>query len=276
MMKMKKIYWVLLPLALLLAACSTTEQLPSVLAKEAQSAELNLTRHDGSTFQLLVTDKALLDSLKNMIGQPVEQSAACGESGSIQFLKMNGQYEEAVLNGKLYLDANCRYFEWMKDGQSKKFALDPKYSAALDRMLLPEPPKAGPLAPLRGFLGLWHQIEGPGLISYEQWKEVDDRHFAGLSWTLFNAKDTIFSEKIELVAEGEDIFYIPTIKQNNGPVRFKMKSLVGDTVIFENPEHDFPQIIRYEMGDTLLNASVSGTKNGEFGEKFFPLKKLGN
>jgi hypothetical protein len=134
--------------------------------------------------------------------------------------------------------------------------------------------KKGPLEPLSFFIGRWTQVEGPELISYEDWTRGTDSSWTGKSWTMYQA-DTVFYEKIELKAEGKDIFYIPTIDENAGPVRFKMTGLKDKSVVFENPEHDFPQKITYEArGDSMLFATISGSKDGQEAKKEFPLMKV--
>lgn len=42
------------------------------------------------------------------------------------------------------------------------------------------------------------------------------------------------------------------------PTFFSMKSLEGQVVEFENPDHDFPKLIRYERKDDTLIASIHG------------------
>ena len=130
-----------------------------------------------------------------------------------------------------------------------------------------------PLEGLKGFLGLWKQDEGVNLISYEEWKKVSDNFYQARSWTMYNDKQ-VYEENIELKAENGEVYYIPHVVENKGPVRFKMTSLEGNLATFENPAHDFPQKITYEMrGDTMLFARISGVKNGKEGSKEFPLRR---
>ncbi len=130
-----------------------------------------------------------------------------------------------------------------------------------------------PLEGLNGFLGLWKQDEGIDLVSYEEWKKVSNNFYQARSWTMYGGKQ-VYEENIELRAENGEIFYIPHVVENQGPVRFKMTSLEGNLATFENPEHDFPQKITYEMrGDTMLFARISGAKNGKEGSKEFPLRR---
>lgn len=73
-------------------------------------------------------------------------------------------------------------------------------------------------------------------------------------------------ENIRLVQEHDDLFYIPTVKnQNDGlRVRFSTKTISETQLVFENPQHDFPQIISYTtITADFLVAEISGTKNGE-------------
>jgi hypothetical protein len=86
--------------------------------------------------------------------------------------------------------------------------------------------------------------------------------------------DTVHSETIELLWEGDDIFYIPTVKGNAGPVRFKLTENNGQSAVFENPEHDFPTKITYEnRGDSMLYAKISGMVKGKEVAKEFPLQR---
>ncbi len=56
-------------------------------------------------------------------------------------------------------------------------------------------------------------------------------------------------ENISLRQNGKDVFYIPvTINQNNQkPVKFKMASSGNNKFVFENPAHDYPKRIVYEI-----------------------------
>ncbi len=70
----------------------------------------------------------------------------------------------------------------------------------------------------------------------------------GKSYKLKDA-DTLLLENISLRRNGKDVFYIPvTINQNNQkPVKFKMASSGNNKFVFENPAHDYPKRIVYEI-----------------------------
>ena len=94
---------------------------------------------------------------------------------------------------------------------------------------------------------------------------------------MVKVQDTIVFENIRLVQEKEGIFYIPVVKnQNDGlPVRFVAKTISDTKLIFENPEHDFPQIISYtKISSDSLVAEISGTKNGQIQRQTFRMKRV--
>lgn len=114
------------------------------------------------------------------------------------------------------------------------------------------------------FIGLWetHNSESD---MYEEWTKVNDSLMYGKSYVM-NDGDTMIFERIELRKENKDVFYIPTVKDqnNNQPVRFQM-TISNDTVFtFENNEHDFPKKITYRfVTDDSLVARLDGLQEGE-------------
>ncbi|MBA2563535.1 MAG: hypothetical protein H0V14_11615 [Chitinophagaceae bacterium] len=95
--------------------------------------------------------------------------------------------------------------------------------------------------------GTWKTETRRGVI-YEEWKKESATLMKGKSYKLKDA-DTLLLENISLRRNGKDVFYIPvTINQNNQkPVKFKMASSVNNKFVFENPAHDYPKRIVYEI-----------------------------
>lgn len=124
-------------------------------------------------------------------------------------------------------------------------------------------------------IGTWENKTPKGSI-YETWKKVSDNEYAGKSY-IIKEKDTIVFENIRLVQEQGGLFYIPVVKnQNNGlPVRFVAKTILETQLVFENPQHDFPQVISYtKVGADSLVAEISGLKNGQERKQTFPMKRV--
>jgi hypothetical protein len=124
--------------------------------------------------------------------------------------------------------------------------------------------------------GKWHHKTVIGTM-YEHWRIVNDSTMAGTSG-LMKKKDTSVWETITIEQHGNELFYIPTVKdQNDGkPVPFKLVEATGGTFIFSNPQHDFPDKITYtQKSPTSLLAKISGKKkNGKLREEEFPFEKV--
>jgi len=124
-------------------------------------------------------------------------------------------------------------------------------------------------------IGTWENKTQRGSL-FETWGRVSENEFSGKSY-MVRDKDTMVFETIRLLQEKEQLFYIPVVKnQNDGqPVRFALKSVSDSSLVFENPTHDFPQVISYTRvaPDSLL-AEISGMRNGQLRKQHFPMKRV--
>ncbi len=112
-------------------------------------------------------------------------------------------------------------------------------------------------------IGTWENNTNRGSI-YESWEIINELELAGKSY-MVKDKDTVVFETIKIVEEQNTLFYIPTVMDQNDqkPVRFKLKSHTDNEFIFENKQHDFPQVITYrKINSDSLVAEISGVKNG--------------
>lgn len=124
-------------------------------------------------------------------------------------------------------------------------------------------------------IGTWENKTQKGSI-YETWTKLEYNEFSGKSYSVKD-KDTIVFENVRLVQEKNRLYYIPTVKnQNEGlPIRFVAKTISESQLVFENPQHDFPQIIAYtKISSDSLIAEISGTKNGQKRKQTFPMKRV--
>jgi len=124
-------------------------------------------------------------------------------------------------------------------------------------------------------IGTWENKTPKGSI-YETWSKKNDNEYSGKSY-IVKEKDTIIFEIIKLVQEKDGLFYIPNVNnQNDGlPVRFTIKKISKTQLVFENQQHDFPQIISYtKISADSLVAEISGTKKGQERKQAFPMKRV--
>ncbi len=86
------------------------------------------------------------------------------------------------------------------------------------------------------------------------------------------------TEKIAIIFNDEDLIYAATVEsQNEGrTIKFPLKSYTDSSLVFANPNHDFPNIITYTfLSDSLLIIHVESLT--ETDNNFsFRLKKTGN
>jgi hypothetical protein len=124
-------------------------------------------------------------------------------------------------------------------------------------------------------LGEWRNHTPKGVLS-EVWWVKDDSTYAGRS-SFVVGKDTVSSETVELGVRGGKLLYIPKVKnQNDGqPVTFTEKTVTATEMVFENPEHDFPQRITYAhpVEDSLV-AVISGMKGDVEKSLKFPMQRV--
>ena len=96
----------------------------------------------------------------------------------------------------------------------------------------------------------------------------------GVSRSVRNG-ETVAFEFIRIVEqEGGGLQFIASPSGQN-TARFSLFSLSDREVIFENPDHDFPQRIIYRlMSDEDLLGRIEGTIDGKERAVDFPMKKI--
>ena len=89
----------------------------------------------------------------------------------------------------------------------------------------------------------------------ENWMKPAGQSMIGMS-------QTVFTEHIQIRETNGQIAYIVALGMGAKPVVFKLIKSSDNDVIFENPEHDFPQriIYRRESADALF-ARIEGQRS---------------
>lgn len=135
--------------------------------------------------------------------------------------------------------------------------------------------KSSPIIHAKWLIGSWKN-KSAKTLDIETWKKLNDSIFLGRSYSL-QGTDTVSSEHIRIEQHSGKLYYIPTVKnQNNGKaITFTLTSSSKNQLVFENPEHDFPQKITYSQitKDSLI-AEISGTRKGKQKAIQFPMKRI--
>lgn len=90
-------------------------------------------------------------------------------------------------------------------------------------------------------VGTW-KIEGKDI--FEVWKAQGSRDFEGRSF-LVKGTDTVVTETISLKFFNASFHYIPDVAGDQPPIDFRITSSDSHSFVAENPQHDFPKVIRY-------------------------------
>ena len=118
------------------------------------------------------------------------------------------------------------------------------------------PAAAAELASLDWLLGSWQRTGLPADRSgVEQWRRQGDA-FEGEGRS-YRDGALRFQERLRIVAEGAQLYYVADVAGNPAPVRFRLVAQGGQSAVFENPQHDFPQRIAYQRNGEQLTATVS-------------------
>ena len=118
-------------------------------------------------------------------------------------------------------------------------------------------------------IGFWERANTkPGRSAHERWQKISDTTLIGWGVSLHES-DTTFVEKLQVYLKDGALYYQADVSENPAPVPFAFTSISKTGFVCENPNHDFPKKIQYELkGDTLI-ATTSG--NGK--ELIFRFKK---
>lgn len=120
-------------------------------------------------------------------------------------------------------------------------------------------------------MGDWtDSMSEPGAVIHEQWQRTDDGFHLGLGFVMVE-KDTVFIEHLTLAYDsaGRASYDVRVPSQNDGgTVRFPLTACIGDSMLFENPAHDFPQRIVYALqsnGDWIARVTGLGKDGAQRG-----------
>ena len=114
------------------------------------------------------------------------------------------------------------------------------------------------LSKLNWLTGTWQRTNAkPGRSGMEIWQKTTDTELTGRGINL-KGIDTTFVEKLKIIIKGKDIYYVADVPENKETVLFKLTNQSPTSLTFENPQHDFPKKIVYELTGTKLKATISG------------------
>ncbi len=121
--------------------------------------------------------------------------------------------------------------------------------------------------------GCWaYDDEAPG--SGEHWMPPAGGTMFAVSRTVRDSR-TIAFEYLRIEETGEKSLALFASPSGQSPARFDMVSLKNNEVVFENPEHDFPQRIIYRLTDGgRLLGRIEGQSGGRLKAVDFLMSRI--
>lgn len=120
--------------------------------------------------------------------------------------------------------------------------------------------------------GHWSGAAGKALTE-EHWISPAGGAMLGLSRTI--ARQRMASFEFLRIEERTDGVYYVAQPQGRPPVDFKLTRSGPKLAVFENPAHDHPKIISYELtGPGALLATIEGDEKGKHIKMSFPMKQV--
>ena len=120
--------------------------------------------------------------------------------------------------------------------------------------------------------GCWASVGGEA-GSGEQWMPPAGRSILGMSRTVRDGATVAF-EFLRIVEDEEGRIVLVALPSGQRSTTFRLLNQSDNELVFENPEHDFPQRVIYRLmpGDVLVGR-IEGTVNGHTRSVEFPMKK---
>jgi len=120
--------------------------------------------------------------------------------------------------------------------------------------------------------GCWASV-GAEAGSGEQWMEPAGGTLLGVNRSVKGSK-TVAHEFMQIrETERGEIEFIAN-PSGQSEAAFSLVSLSEREVVFENPDHDFPQRIIYRLEGDVLEGRIEGTVKGELKAIDFPMTRV--
>ena len=115
--------------------------------------------------------------------------------------------------------------------------------------------------------GCWESA-APGRTVEESWLPAKGGSMIGVGRTIRDGKTTSY-EMVVLREHGERLEY-EAHPSGQSPATFLSTRITASELVFENPEHDFPQEVGYRLDGATLVAWIRGVQDGKDRRIEFP------
>jgi hypothetical protein len=120
--------------------------------------------------------------------------------------------------------------------------------------------------------GCWRSSQGQSVVE-EQWMAPGGGTMIGMSRTV-RGRETTAYEFVRITEQDGRLAY-NAHPSGQAPATFLSTEATEARVVFENPQHDFPQRVGYRReGTDLVHAWIEGTSSGRTRRVEFPYRRV--
>ncbi|MCU0612225.1 MAG: DUF6265 family protein [Candidatus Eisenbacteria bacterium] len=120
--------------------------------------------------------------------------------------------------------------------------------------------------------GCWERA-GAGFSIQEQWMSPKGGMMVGMSRTVTGSR-TLEYEYLRIEEQEGKLIYV-AMPSGQTETSFTQIELTDSTVVFTNPDHDFPQHVSYRcLADGNILAQIDGDIGGDHKTVDFPLRRV--
>ena len=124
----------------------------------------------------------------------------------------------------------------------------------------------------RWLAGCWEMSAGE-LVIEEQWMVVRGGTMLGMSRTVRGSE--LAGYELLLLHEIESGWVYEAHPSGQPTASFRSSAITDTSIVFSNPDHDFPQTITYfRIGSDSLLARIAGEQSGQPREVEFPYRRV--
>lgn len=129
-----------------------------------------------------------------------------------------------------------------------------------------------PASLLEGVSGCWER-RSERSTTVERWGDAQGGIVLGTSKTIRDGQ-AIEWEHLRIEAHDDGTVTYWAFPSGQSPTTFTAPRATSDSVVFANPDHDFPQSITYRIRPDSLVVSIEGQTSDGFRQIFFPLGRI--
>jgi hypothetical protein len=119
--------------------------------------------------------------------------------------------------------------------------------------------------------GCWRQDAGVRVVD-EMWMAPSGGAMLGVSRTIVGQR-AVAHEFMQIREDGGRVIFVARPSGQPEATFTLVQSAAGE-VVFENPQHDFPQRVIYRRAEGGLTGRIEGTQNGKPRSAEFPMRRV--